>query len=118
MEDLYPIAEGGPKYRGKQSIKLRIRFEREGYIRFERPVGEDFFSQKKKKKKNLADPPGGSNPGDTPKYFAEKFSPFQWSSRLDGGISQQTVYTCNFVTFFSGRGENFLCPEVNWARRS
>ena len=31
MEDLYPIAEGGPKYRGKQSIKLRIRFEREGY---------------------------------------------------------------------------------------
>ena len=31
MEDLYPIAEEGPKYRGKQSIKLRIRFEREGY---------------------------------------------------------------------------------------
>jgi hypothetical protein len=31
MEDLYPIVEEGPKYRGKQSIKLRIRFEPQGY---------------------------------------------------------------------------------------
>ena len=30
MEDLYPIVEEGPKYRGKQSIKLRVRFEPQG----------------------------------------------------------------------------------------
>ncbi|CAL6314600.1 unnamed protein product [Bathycoccus prasinos] len=30
MEDLYPIAEEGPKCRGRQSIKLRRRFEPQG----------------------------------------------------------------------------------------
>ena len=58
MEDLYPIAEGGPKYRGKQSIKLRIRFEREGYG-LNAQLGRTF-----KKKKKFDDPPGWSHPGD------------------------------------------------------
>ena len=37
----------GPKYRGKQSIKLRIRFEREGYG-LNAQLGEDFQKIKKK----------------------------------------------------------------------
>ena len=48
MEDLYPIAEEGPKYRGKQSIKLRRRFEREG-DGLNAQLGRTFHKKKKKK---------------------------------------------------------------------
>ena len=68
MEDLYPIAEEGPKYRGKQSIKLRIRFEREGYG-LNAQLGRTFH---KKKKKNLDDPPGWTHPGDRSKKSQDK----------------------------------------------
>ena len=60
MEDLYPIAEEGPKYRGRQSIKLRRRFEPQG-DGLNAQLGRTFH---KKKKKNLDDPPGWTHPGD------------------------------------------------------
>ena len=56
MEDLYPIAEEGPKCRGRQSIKLRRRFEPQG-DGLNAQLGRTFH-KKKEKKKILDDPPG------------------------------------------------------------
>ena len=50
MEDLYPIArrrEEGPKCRGRQSIKLRGRFEPQG-DGLNAQLGRTFHTQKKK----------------------------------------------------------------------
>ena len=55
MEDLYPIAEEGPKCRGRQSIKLRRRFEPQG-DGLNAQLGRTFTHTKKRK--NLDDPPG------------------------------------------------------------
>ena len=58
-EDLYPIAEEGPKCRGRQSIKLRGRFEPQG-DGLNAQLGRTFH---KKKKKNWTTHLGGHTQG-------------------------------------------------------
>ena len=58
MEDLYPIAEEGPKCRGRQSIKLRGRFEPQG-DGLNAQLGRTFHKKKKIGRPTWVDTPRG-----------------------------------------------------------
>ena len=105
MEDLYPIAEEGPKCRGRQSIKLRRREPQGDGLNAQ--LGRTFH----KKKKNLDDPPGWTHPGDSCKIENQKRPILQLFSAKKADFTTKVGANCKIGLFLKpkiGRFYNYF----------